>query len=316
MAFPRKSGADVKPPSQVYGSMLEEAKKPQPVDASQSPDAVSRRLVGAPLRKETAAARPPPEALERIGGEVLDPGSADPAYVREVAYQRIRRPAEARQAPAAVPEGSPSAVAEALKREAPSNREVDESQSPSSIAERMTKPKARGLKGQSAIEPPSAAARGLKGQSAMEFLMTYGWAIVIMLAVLAILLYTGVISPKPPNVCSLPAGFSCYSYKIEAGGNLTLLLGQSLGQDIVLNNLSCTANATANAEGLGNAVTVRSGKYATINATNNSVRCYAADGSYNLTRGTYYSGKIVINYTESETRIWHQVRGDIGFTVE
>ena len=34
-----------------------------------------------------------------------------------------------------------------------------------------------------------------KGQAAMEFLMTYGWAILVVLAAIAALAYFGVLSP-------------------------------------------------------------------------------------------------------------------------
>ncbi len=50
-----------------------------------------------------------------------------------------------------------------------------------------------------------------KGQAAMEFLMTYGWALLVVLAAIAALAYFGVLSPQKylPETCQFPAGFSC-----------------------------------------------------------------------------------------------------------
>ena len=50
-----------------------------------------------------------------------------------------------------------------------------------------------------------------KGPAAMEFLMTYGWAILVVLAAVAALAYFGVLSPSRflPESCTFPAGFSC-----------------------------------------------------------------------------------------------------------
>ncbi|MBU1203525.1 MAG: hypothetical protein KKG60_00470 [Nanoarchaeota archaeon] len=48
-----------------------------------------------------------------------------------------------------------------------------------------------------------------KSQSAMEFLMTYGWALMIILIVLATLFYLGVFSPKTVSACIVDPPFSC-----------------------------------------------------------------------------------------------------------
>jgi len=61
----------------------------------------------------------------------------------------------------------------------------------------------KNLKGQAAIECATRIARHLKGQAAMEYLMTYGWAILAILIVLAILITLfGMI--KLPSVCNFP----------------------------------------------------------------------------------------------------------------
>ena len=48
-------------------------------------------------------------------------------------------------------------------------------------------------------------------QSAMEFMVTYGWALIILAVVLATLYQLGVFNQHPPNLCALPADVGCIS---------------------------------------------------------------------------------------------------------
>ena len=68
-----------------------------------------------------------------------------------------------------------------------------------------------------------------KSQVAMEFLMTYGWAILIVLIVLAALFFLGVFNPRIANACLATVPFVCSDVKLTDGGagsdTLTLVLG-------------------------------------------------------------------------------------------
>lgn len=50
-----------------------------------------------------------------------------------------------------------------------------------------------------------------RGQAALEFLMTYGWAILVVLAAIAALAYFGVFNVKSlaPDSCTLSTGYVC-----------------------------------------------------------------------------------------------------------
>ena len=50
-----------------------------------------------------------------------------------------------------------------------------------------------------------------KSQAAMEFIMTYGWAILVVLAAVGALAYFGVLSPDKslPERCTFPPGLDC-----------------------------------------------------------------------------------------------------------
>lgn len=51
-------------------------------------------------------------------------------------------------------------------------------------------------KGQAAAERTPFSARHLRGQAAVEYLTTYGWAILVLIIVLAILVSSGMLSPN------------------------------------------------------------------------------------------------------------------------
>lgn len=64
-----------------------------------------------------------------------------------------------------------------------------------------------------------------KAQAAMEFLMTYGWAILVVLVAIGALAYFGVLSPEKliPDKCVISpgSGVSCDDYGAVAAGATT-----------------------------------------------------------------------------------------------
>jgi len=108
-------------------------------------------------------------------------------------------------------------------------------------------------KEQAAIERSMGTARTLKGQAAMEYLMTYGWAILVIVIVLAILAF------YLPNLISTPddcifsqAGFMCNVQKpvlvADTDNNVNLLvrIDNQQGQSINVTRIRCTVQATGN----------------------------------------------------------------------
>ena len=76
-----------------------------------------------------------------------------------------------------------------------------------------------------------------RGQAAMEFLMTYGWAILIVLIAIGAL----VVFVKPGQIlgqnCVLSPGLNCESYKADTTG-ITLLIANSYPKDITVTNIN------------------------------------------------------------------------------
>ena len=86
-----------------------------------------------------------------------------------------------------------------------------------------------------------------KGQAAMEFLMTYGWAILAAIIAIAVLAYFGVFNPGryASEVCSLGPPFICSEQSaadstIGANGGVTLILTNSGDESITISTIDLT----------------------------------------------------------------------------
>ena len=77
-----------------------------------------------------------------------------------------------------------------------------------------------------------------RGQAAMEFLMTYGWAILVVLVVIGALAYFGVLNPQQflPTKCQLPVGLTCTDYALSTSkGKTQIVITNGLGTDVRIN---------------------------------------------------------------------------------
>ena len=64
-----------------------------------------------------------------------------------------------------------------------------------------------------------------KSQAAMEFLMTYGWAILIVLIGIGALFFLGVFNPSTPSTCNTASPFICQDISItDFGGTDELVI--------------------------------------------------------------------------------------------
>ncbi len=65
----------------------------------------------------------------------------------------------------------------------------------------------------------------MKAQSSIEFLTTYGWAIIIIVVVLAFIVFLlSSLSSAVPNTCIFSSGFSCSDFLIESNATSTSVL--------------------------------------------------------------------------------------------
>jgi len=88
-----------------------------------------------------------------------------------------------------------------------------------------------------------------KGQAAAEYLVTYGWALLLLVAVIAIILSTGIFNPSYfiSEECVLQPDIACTGYQMyRMGGDqeAVLIIGveNRLGYDMKLANVKITTN--------------------------------------------------------------------------
>lgn len=141
-----------------------------------------------------------------------------------------------------------------------------------------------------------------KAQAAMEFLMTYGWAILVVLVAVGALAYFGVLSPDNflPNRCTLPAGVACIDHEatnfLGAGfGEIYVALRNGLGYDMQTVSISVSDCGSATSTSL-----IKNGDKYAFSATQCSI-----------TVGQRYSGQINVTYTNSATSLQHTVKGTL-----
>ena len=150
-----------------------------------------------------------------------------------------------------------------------------------------------------------------KSQAALEFLMTYGWAILVVLVAIGALAYFGVLSPDKflPSKCTLPAGIACADFKLDSktgvGGTVTVVLRNGLGFDtssVVVAASGCTSPA---------ATTLNNGEQKTFALTPCSLDVSAGAESTKLVSGNKYNGQVNATYTNVDSTLAHKVQGAI-----
>ncbi len=144
-----------------------------------------------------------------------------------------------------------------------------------------------------------------RAQAAMEFLMTYGWAILVVLAAIAALAYFGVLSPDRfmPEKCTFPSGSACLDFTATAT-QIDLRVQNAGGFDMSDVNitliLSDGTNHPCNTSGDNS-------------LTNGATDTYGCPGSY-------VSGKIKadvnITYTNQQTSMRHTKMGELIAKIE
>lgn len=139
-----------------------------------------------------------------------------------------------------------------------------------------------------------------KGQTAIEYLMTYGWAILIILVVGGVLYYYGVFSPSK-LVGKSKTGFQqvdLVDWEVNAGtsANISVLLENRVGTAITVQDATVeTANAVFNdVGGVETAVNITEG------ARDTAFRTISGTGQ-NLPAGSSYQLDLTIIYRRQDT---------------
>ena len=152
-----------------------------------------------------------------------------------------------------------------------------------------------------------------KSQAALEFLMTYGWAILVVLVAIGALAYFGVLSPDKflPAKCLVQSGLACLDHKATAD-SLVLRIQNSLGYDITVDAVKaaqCTCKSNPAVSPCSAFVGGESTTLANGAASTYTLVC-TNSGS------TKYNGQANITYTVTETTIQHTNVGQVTTRIE
>lgn len=148
-----------------------------------------------------------------------------------------------------------------------------------------------------------------KAQAAMEFLMTYGWAILVVLVVIGALAYFGVLSPKKllPDKCLFGPGIgTCSDFQALASGQIKLDLVNGFGETVTVTD--ATAKGT-----LCSTVTdaTAPGDWASGDKKTLTFACTAASA------GDKTNEEVTITYTKGATAtLTHTVTGSVSIAVQ
>ena len=84
--------------------------------------------------------------------------------------------------------------------------------------------------------------RNKKGQAALEFLLTYSWAILVVIVIIGALAYFGVLNPENfiPERCTLSAGISCDDFVYDSN-TFELQFTNAFGRSIEISSITLTS---------------------------------------------------------------------------
>ncbi len=153
----------------------------------------------------------------------------------------------------------------------------------------------------------------LHDQAATEYLTTYGWALLIITIVAAVLIAYRVLSPSTyvSNTCALPGGFGCAGSVLAVNGAFQFNMTQNTGDPVNITAVACDTNQSlVHAMSFVTPIYVPSGGNYTF-----AVQCYSNGAAFNGVIGSLYSGYILINYTDLVTNVQSTTVGTIAAKV-
>jgi len=154
--------------------------------------------------------------------------------------------------------------------------------------------------------------RGKRGQAVMEYLITYGLALFVILIVLGILVAVVLPSLKAPESCQFTQpGFTCnqkpHALVADGSGNVRILfqLDNTQGKSVIVKGMICTTAPPGNVR--KNDITLdlnkpmAAGESATFGIVGSEVLCKNEDGTtVKLAPNSNFRGSLGIVYQFSE----------------
>jgi hypothetical protein len=150
-----------------------------------------------------------------------------------------------------------------------------------------------------------------KGQAAMEFLMTYGWAILVVIAAIAALAYFGVLDPARllPERCQFPAGMDCIDKASIKTTTITVALRNNQGFPVTVDSANTTGCTGVPNVYVGASTTPNAIPYATPIPNNEVFRVEFT--TCTLVAGDKFDSDVTVGYTNQESSLSNQAVGSV-----
>ncbi len=136
-----------------------------------------------------------------------------------------------------------------------------------------------------------------KGQAAMEYLMTYGWALLVIVIAIGVLLILNPFKASQQCVFENP-GFSCSTPTnpiVGTGGILYMTLTNGMQNAISVKGVVCTASRDPQTNPADRSLNVSAQGSIQFNDTN-KVTCTDVNGGSSFTKGSDFTGKLWVWY--------------------
>ena len=152
-----------------------------------------------------------------------------------------------------------------------------------------------------------------KAQAAMEFLLTYGWAILVVLLVIASLVYFGVLSPRQflPTKCTLDSPLYCVDKQVTEAGVVKILIRNGNPNAITIDSF-----AVEDLEALvqcGNQTAVGTGA---IVASGETAELSLSECTISASKGKKVKLSLDVGYTDRLTKFDHSAAGEMLVAIE
>lgn len=148
-------------------------------------------------------------------------------------------------------------------------------------------------------------------QSAIEYLTTYGWALLVIAVVMAAFFVLVNPTQSVTPQCVLPAGLSCTTFYMATNGLLSITLLQTTQTPINVTTIGCNSiNTVSNMQAPynppTNQVSMQVGGTASF-----TTQCYSNTAQFSGNPGTTFTGYVFVNYTDVYTGFPHTAFGKL-----
>lgn len=156
-----------------------------------------------------------------------------------------------------------------------------------------------------------------RGQAALEFLSTYGWAIVVILITIGAMSYFGIWTPQNflPSKCTVETPFVCLDSKVDSSGEITLQLQYVYTEKLGLVEVNVTTtNCELQEDYYVSPIPVEKNKR--LNASGDEYIRFSCTPATAPGTDEKFRGDIRITYSQADTGIEHVVVGSFNRRVE